>query len=278
MDDSKVQSVEALKGKSISNIFNLDLFDDKLKIDKMDIEIPITLTYNDLLVKNNEKISVFYFNDNTNEWEYVGGKILNNSKIIFKTTHFSKYAVREYNKTFDDIQNHWAKNDIEILASRKITNGVSEEKFITNAEFITLLARVLNLKESSESIEYEDVIGDEWYIDNLRNAKNSELLDGSYEEKFYPNDPIKRENMANILVNAYFYYTNTNASDIYISQEVRFLDEGSISNAMRYQVRISNALGLINGDDLGYFYPSDGATRAEATAVIKRLLKLLELM
>ncbi len=84
--------------------------------------------------------------------------------------------------------------------------------------------------------------------------------------------------MANILVNAYFYYTNTNASDIYISQEVRFLDEGSISNAMRYQVRISNALGLINGDDLGYFYPSDGATRAEATAVIKRLLKLLELM
>ncbi len=141
-----------------------------------------------------------------------------------------------------------------------------------------MLSRVLNLEKSSRNIDYIDVPSDAWYNENLKDAKNSNLLKGSYQVNFYPNEPIKREDMANILVNAYFYYTNTDESNIYITQNVRFNDEGNIVQSLRNKVKISNSLGLILGDDLGNFNPQDGATRAEASAVIKRLLKLLELM
>ena len=282
-DSEIIKSNEIVKGNGVSNIFDLNIFNDHERLSKINTEIPITLTYNDSLVNNNEKVAVFYFNDETNEWKYVGGKISIDGEITFKARHFSKYAVREYNKTFEDIQNHWAKNDIEILASKKITNGVSETEFapnraISNAEFVVLLSRILNLEKSSENIDYIDVPFTAWYNENLKDAKNSNLLKGSYDNYFYPNEPIKRENMANILVNAYFYYTNTDESNIYITQNVRFNDEGNILQSLRNKVKISNSLGLILGDDLGNFNPKEGATRAEASAVIKRLLKLLELM
>ena len=35
--------------------------------------------------------------------------------ISFETTHFSKYALMEYTKSFDDITSHWAKDDIEVI-------------------------------------------------------------------------------------------------------------------------------------------------------------------
>ena len=65
---------------------------------------------------------------------------------------------------------------------------------------------------------------------------------------------------------------------MFITKEVKFNDEGIISQFLRNKVRISNGLGLILGDDLNNFNPNNGATRAEASTVIKRLLKLLELM
>ncbi|MEA1975071.1 MAG: S-layer homology domain-containing protein, partial [Bacillota bacterium] len=283
IDSGIIKSNEAIKGNGVSNIFDLNIFNDDERLSKINTEIPITLIYNDSLVNNSEKAAVFYFNDETNEWKYVGGKISIDGEIIFKARHFSKYAVREYNKTFEDIQNHWAKNDIEILASKKITNGISETEFapnraISNAEFVVLLSRVLNLEKSFENVDYIDVPSTAWYNENLKDAKNSNLLKGSYESYFYPNEPIKRENMANILVNAYFYHTNTDESNIYITQNIRFNDEGNILQSLRNKVKISNSLGLILGDDLGNFNPQDGATRAEVSAVIKRLLKLLELM
>jgi len=134
------------------------------------------------------------------------------------------------------------------------------------------------LEKSDKNSDFDDVPLNAWYLENLDSAKSSNLLMGSYHKNFFPNDPIKREDMANILVNSYFYYTGLSESDVFITQEVKFNDEGSISQFLRNKVRISNGLGLILGDELNNFNPSSGATRAEASTVIKRLLKLLELM
>ncbi|MDM8534264.1 cadherin-like beta sandwich domain-containing protein, partial [Clostridiaceae bacterium HSG29] len=283
VDSNLINSTETFKGDLISNVYDISIYDGETLISNIECEIPITLLYNSSTVMNSEKIAVFHYDEETGNWQYVGGKVSLDGKIMFEATHFSKYAVREYNRTFDDIQGHWAQNDIEILASKKITNGVSNTEFapereVTNAEFVVLLSRIFNLENSPNSAHFMDVPYDAWYKKNLSNAKNARMLIDSYEYYFYPDDPIKREDMANILVNSYFYYTNSDESDIFITQNVRFNDEGAILQKLKNKVAISNALGLINGDDLGNFNPENGATRAEASAVIKRLLKLLELM
>lgn len=283
VDNKLINSTETFKGNLVSNIYDINIYDGESLLSNVECEIPITLLYNSSTVKNRDKISVFHYDEETGIWQYVGGKVSLDGKIMFDATHFSKYAVKEYNKTFDDIQGHWAQNDIEILASKKITNGVSNKEFapdkeVTNAEFVVLLSRIFNLENAPNSAHFMDVPYDAWYKKNLNNASNANMLIDSYEYYFNPNDPIKREDMANILVNSYFYYTDSDESDIFITQHVRFNDEGAILQKLKNKVAISNALGLINGDDLGNFNPQNGATRAEASTVIKRLLKFLELM
>ncbi|WP_458788496.1 S-layer homology domain-containing protein, partial [Vallitalea sediminicola] len=58
-------------------------------------------------------------------------------KVTFTTTHFSKYAIAFVEKTFDDITNYqWAKNQIQVLASKGIINGTSNKTYAP-AECIT---------------------------------------------------------------------------------------------------------------------------------------------
>jgi len=274
---------EATAGNAVSNVYELDMFDGNDKITNLAKSIPIILDYDDKKIQDKDKVAVYYFNKEKNTWEYVGGKVLADGKIEFKARHFSKYAIREYNKTFEDIQGHWAQENIEILASRKISNGVSETEFapnnsITNAEFIALISRILSLEDSDCELKYLDVKDGAWYEQCVKNAYKAGLLGDAYSFYLDPNRPIKREVMADIVVKAYFYYTGQEPGDIMTTQEVNFNDEGAISYFFRSNVRLANSLGVITGDELGNFNPKNGATRAEASTVIKRLLKALELM
>ncbi|WP_156456287.1 S-layer homology domain-containing protein [Abyssisolibacter fermentans] len=64
----------------------------------------------------------------------------------------------EHNKTFKDIQGHWAKEEIEIMVAKHIAKGKVKDNFapndiISRAEFTDLIVRVLGL-EGSENNEY----------------------------------------------------------------------------------------------------------------------------
>jgi len=57
---------------------------------------PITLIFDvDLTnVSNRNNLKVFYFNEDTGDWEEIGGKY-ENGKVIVETDHFSKFTVFE---------------------------------------------------------------------------------------------------------------------------------------------------------------------------------------
>jgi hypothetical protein len=78
--------------------------------------------------------------------------------------------------------------------------------------------------------------------------------------------------MAVMMVNAYLHATGKKLSDIAITQEVKYADEGSISDWARSYVRIASGLGLLNGSDGGNFAPADNTSRAQAAVAIYRLL------
>ncbi|HHW02501.1 MAG TPA: S-layer homology domain-containing protein [Thermoanaerobacterales bacterium] len=76
-----------------------------------------------------------------------------------------------------------------------------------------------------------------------------------------------------IIVKAYSYATGKKMSDIYTTSEVKFMDEGAVKSWARSYVRLADALGLMNGNPDGTFAPGDGATRAQAAVIIRRLLE-----
>ena len=57
-------------------------------------EITITLTDEELKGLDKSKLAVFYYNEETNKFEVMDTKIDGN-KVIFTTSHFSKFIVAE---------------------------------------------------------------------------------------------------------------------------------------------------------------------------------------
>ncbi|MBI9012148.1 MAG: S8 family serine peptidase [Clostridiales bacterium] len=268
--------------KVVSDIYELDIMDGTRKLD-FDIPIPIVLIYDQNKIGNAENLAIYYYSEETKAWVYVGGKLGDNNEISFEARHFTKYAIRENNKTFEDIQTHWAKDAIETLASREITSGISETEFapnktLTNAEFVVLLTKVLGLADYDGPLNYSQVHSGDWYEPFFRRAHGAGLLINTFGVQMDPNAPIKREEMASLLMDAYFYYSRTKPEDQLVNAVEFALDEDQVSSHFRQDVRQAYQLQLIVGDDNNLFNPQNGATRAEAAIVIKKLLILLKLL
>ncbi|AYO31419.1 hypothetical protein D2962_13155 [Biomaibacter acetigenes] len=276
--DFEAKDIEATSGAApVSKIFEFEIYSGHKKIGQFAKPVTVTMKYDAKKVLDINKVGVYWLNEATHRWDYVGGKAVDKG-ITFETEHFSKYAVMEYNKTFKDITSHWAKYDIELMAAKHIIKGVSQNEFapersITRAEFTALIARALNIKEQGAQSNFIDVSDEAWYKDAVMGAARAGIISGVDASHFAPEKKITRQEMAVIIVKAYSYVTGKKLSDIYTTSEVKFRDEGAVNSWARSYVRLADALGLMNGNPDGTFAPGDSATRAQAAVIIKRMLE-----
>ena len=178
---------------------------------------------------------------------------------------------------FADIAGHWAQADIEDMAGRGIVSGVTENTFepersVTRAEFATLVSRALKLSGNvsggeTEKIMFEDVPDDEWYYPYVSFAASAGFITG-YNGQFRPNDLITREEMAVIVAKAYASLGRRSLG----GGIERFADKTEISEWAYEPVDTVAAAGLISGVTADTFAPRENTTRAQAVAVLKRLL------
>ncbi len=256
----------------ISNIF--DITSSK----KLDKPFSLIIKFDKSKVTDPQKLGVYYFNEDTKVWEYIGGKVIREGEIEVVIGHLSKYAVIEYKKTFDDISGvAWAQYQIEVLAARHIVNGVDNKNFapnnnITRAEFAKLLVEALNLKAGSKAISFEDVKSGAWYKAPVEIAASLGIVTG-YDGKFDPNGLITREQMATMIVRA-LKYVEPNGN--YVAEHQSFADQEQISEWAKEAVAISASKELVKGLGNGLFGPQEKATRAQAAVIIYRMLDLLD--
>ncbi|EGD50121.1 S-layer domain-containing protein, partial [Thermoanaerobacter ethanolicus JW 200] len=115
------------KGKKEASSFEpiTSAYDITIKAGDKDIKIgsPVKMTFNIKGAKDIRKVGVYYLNEKTNQWEYVGGKVdKGTNTITFEAKHFSTYEVFEYNKEFKDVtKDNWAYDVVNVLASRHIS-------------------------------------------------------------------------------------------------------------------------------------------------------------
>ena len=277
-----VETVDFSDKFLVSEVYEMDILSNNKKAE-IKLPIPIVLTYDQKSVKNKDHLAVFYYDELNKEWVYVGGKIIADGQITFDARHFSKYAIRENSKTFDDIQAHWAKDSIESLASREITSGINAfefapDKTLTNAEFVVLLTKVLNLEKAKTTAQFINISEEDWYAPFFDNAAEAGLLINTYSINFKPNEPIKREEMASLLIDAYSYYLKQDKAELVKAHDEFSADASLVSSHFVDSVKSTYELQLIVGDTQNNFNPQAGATRAEAAVVIRKLLILLELL
>jgi len=201
-------------------------------------------------------------------------------KIKFRLSCFNvKYIVAHAEVTFDDIGNvSWAKESIEALAARSIVRGIGDGAFnpngyVTRAEFIKMLMEAFDLIDESAKCEFSDVKEGSWYYSAVASAWKLGIVKGKGDAGFGVNDRISREDMS-VMV-----YRTVMLLKIKLEGKGKavFSDREQIAAYAIDAVEAMQRAGIISGIGEGLFAPKDGATRAQATVIIYKILNLYHL-
>jgi len=193
-----------------------------------------------------------------------------------QTTKEEKPEKSTINITFNDIENHWAKNYITTLVEKNIIKGKTETRFapddnITRAEFITLLYR-LSGDSSINTICFDDVSVKDWHYDAISWAVKNGIAMGISDTSFLPDENISRE-QAVVFIARYLEYKKVLFKE-QLSEE--FADEDIISQWAKQAVKNVKNLGIISGKKDNMFAPMDNTTRGETAKIIVNLMNVID--
>ncbi|WP_146241102.1 S-layer homology domain-containing protein [Paenibacillus sambharensis] len=192
------------------------------------------------------------------------------------------YTVVKGQKTFADITNHWARPDIERLASMLVINGVQADAFapnanITRAEFAALLVRALGL-DSSKQLQtgFADVSETRWYAGAVAAAVEAGLIRGFEDGTFKPEAEITRAQMTVMIAAALeaagkkVDLTGKEASVL-----ADYKDAAKIGSWAESAAAKAVLTGIVTGVTKDEFGPQEQATRAQSAVMLSRLMKYI---
>lgn len=191
----------------------------------------------------------------------------------------STYSVIWNPKTFKDVENHWAKNDVNDMGSRLVIEGNGKGSFepdreITRGEFAAVIVKGLGLMRTGEGKDiYSDVKKTDWYYDAVYIANEYHLINGMGNGKFEADRKITREEAMAIISRA-MTITKLDAKlgEAQITKVLEgYKDAGLISNWARSSVAACTSSGIAAGSN-GSIKSGENITRAETAAIIRRLL------
>lgn len=197
---------------------------------------------------------------------------------VFSAPHDSLYAVLRTGHAFADLEGHWSRADVELLAGKLILVGKGGGAFdpdgsVTRAEFAAMLVRSLGLAARPAAIAFHDVSPDAWYADSVTAAVRAGLVSGYADGTFRPDHPITREQMAAMLARAAQFAGELPAAGAEVLE--RFPDASNLARWADEPMRGLLAAGLIQGTDETTLAPKASATRAQSAVMLKRLLAYL---
>lgn len=197
--------------------------------------------------------------------------------VYTKTT--GTYSVISNPKTFADVKTHWAKRDIDSLASKLIIAGVTNntfapEKKVTRAQFVTLLIKALGEEPQVEKSGFKDVKANDWFAGAVSVAVKLGVVKGYDDKTFKPNALVTREEAAMMTVQA----LSLAGLDITISPAEtekrlkQYSGNFSISTWAKSSVAFCLQNGIIKVDGKRGLVLTEGCTRAESAVLIKNML------
>ena len=201
-------------------------------------------------------------------------------RVIFSRSTLSVYGVgyKTPAPAFTDTATHWAKDNIDFVASRGLLTGTSDTTFspntaITRGMFVTALGRLSGQDVSGyTSSSFSDVAAGSYYLPYIEWAVKNKIVSGTGGGKFEPDRNITREEMALMMYN---YANATNYDLPFVRETVTFADGLQISSWAADAVKDLQQAGIVSGVGNNRFNPKGTATRAEAATILRNFVELV---
>ncbi len=175
-------------------------------------------------------------------------------------------------KTFSDVkQDDWFYSDVMFVFDNKIMKGTSESEFspettLNRAMMITILHRIDGDNSMYEKDIFNDVEKNSWYENAVNWGYENKIVTGTSENTFAPMDNITREQLCVMLYN----YTQHIGVKTELADISSYSDNNTVSDWAKDAVSWAVQEKIVTGKGNNTLAPQDGATRAEAAAVIRR--------
>lgn len=175
---------------------------------------------------------------------------------------------------FSDTANHWAAESIAFCAMRELFKGVGDGRFapdapMTRAMFATVLYRIAGMPAVSGTNSFYDVAAGQWYTNAILWGQSTGIINGYGNGFFGTNDLVTREQMC-VMLSRYLQWAGYELQAAAAAKQ--FSDNAQIADWAAESVRFCQIHGLINGRPNGLFAPKANATRAENSAVLRRVI------
>ena len=169
---------------------------------------------------------------------------------------------------FNDIDNHWAKNDILSVYQKDWMRGISSTEFgpydkLTRAQAAVTIVRALDLDLIDTKSHFTDVKDTYWANKEIETAYYYNIIKGKGNDIFDPDNIITRQEMAQI-----FY--NIIGTELSKTEEKKsFIDINENDWAYKAIIKTTN-YGIFKGFDNNTFRPTEKVTRAQMASILNR--------
>ena len=235
--------------------------------------VQLTMNYDTTMIAEGKAPSVFVYNERTKRWIYLGGQV-GDGTITVTANKFSKFSVFATKPlaSMTDIADHWGRDSVNTLAGMGIVSGYPDGKFnsdakITRAEFISMLMRALYLNSNPDAaIKFKDADG--WAKGAIGAAAYAGLVTGYADGTFGGSLKITRAEMAVILKRV----IHKELVSVNFNIGIKFDDAKDFPNWAEQAINMVSKARLARGFPDRTFRPASTATRAEAVAMLYRLV------
>ena len=177
----------------------------------------------------------------------------------------------------------WFYNDVAYCSQNGLFNGLTPTTFgpdanMTRAMFVTVLWRAAGspgerITAAEGGGKFADVMDSSYYYQAVSWATAKGIVKGVSGDKFAPDQPVTREQMAAILYRYEQFSDKLKAAPATMKM---FADQSSISEYAQNPVNVLAAQGIINGMPNNTFAPQGMATRAQVAAVLHRFMEAVQ--
>ena len=211
------------------------------------VEIPVNEPTNGM-------VAVIVCPDGTEE--LVRSSVVTETGVALRVSGDVRLRIIDNAKRFNDMEAHWAKNEVLFASSRELFNGVGSGAFgpnlpMTRGMVNTVLARLGDIDTNG---------GETWYARGTAWAVEHGVSDGTN-----PEGNVTREQLAAML----YRYAGSPA----VAGELSFDDAQDVSAWARDAVKWCADNGILNGVGGNRCAPQAEAERAQVAAMLMRFLQ-----